>query len=45
MVVPNLELICENMLMGEGFSKARRLAKRFVCLYSLSSQLLSKQMH
>jgi len=45
MVVPDFELICENMLMSEGFLSAQRLAKKFVTLYSLSSQLLSAQRH
>ena len=33
MVVPDLLLICENMLMSEGFNKARSLSKKFVSLY------------
>ena len=33
MVVPDLMLICENMLMSEGYVKARELAKKFVTLY------------
>ena len=45
MVVPNLVLICENMLMSEGFSKARELSRKFVTLYELSKELLSKQRH
>ena len=45
MVVPDLVLICENMLMSEGFSKARDLSKKFVTLYELSKELLSKQRH
>lgn len=45
MVVPDIELICENMLMSEGFLGARRLAKKFATLYGLSKELLSKQMH
>jgi dynein heavy chain len=42
MVVPDLVLICENMLMSEGFSSARILARKFVALYMLSRELLSK---
>lgn len=42
MVVPDLELICENMLMSEGFQLARVLSKKFVSLYMLSRELLSK---
>ncbi|CAE8597984.1 unnamed protein product [Polarella glacialis] len=45
MISPDLRFICENMLMSEGFIKARPLANKFVQLYSLCSQLLSKQMH
>lgn len=45
MIVPNLKFICENMLMSEGFMIARLLAHKFVTLYSLSKELLSKQMH
>jgi hypothetical protein len=41
MVVPDIELICGNMLMSEG----TRLAKKFFMLYSLCKELLSKQMH
>jgi len=41
-VVPDLELICENMLMAEGFEKAKILAKKFVTLYMLCRDLLSK---
>jgi dynein heavy chain, axonemal len=45
MVVPDIELICENMLMSEGFIEARDLSKKFMTLYRLSGALLSKQMH
>jgi dynein heavy chain len=45
MVVPDITLICENMLMSEGFEEARDLSKKFMCLYDLSKSLLSKQMH
>ncbi|KRW98533.1 P-loop containing nucleoside triphosphate hydrolase [Pseudocohnilembus persalinus] len=44
-VVPDLELICENMLMAEGFINAKKLAKKFVTLYKLCKDLLSKQLH
>ena len=44
-VVPDLELICENMLMAEGFVDAKILAKKFTTLYSLCRDLLSKQSH
>jgi len=36
MVVPNLDLICEIMLMSEGFTSARVLAKKMTVLYKLS---------
>jgi len=45
MVVPDIALICENMLMSEGFQTAEILAKKFVTLYDLSKALLSKQRH
>ena len=45
MIRPDLKLICENMLMSEGFELARSLSVKFVTLYELSSELLSKQAH
>ncbi|CEL96675.1 unnamed protein product [Vitrella brassicaformis CCMP3155] len=45
MVVPDVTFICENMLMSEGFLTARSLAHKFVTLYGLSKELLSKAMH
>ena len=45
MVVPDLVLICENMLMSEGFSTAKALSRKFVTLYVLSRDLLSKARH
>mmetsp|Transcript_166710 Transcript_166710/g.405134 ORF Transcript_166710/g.405134 Transcript_166710/m.405134 type:complete len:2545 (+) Transcript_166710:2-7636(+) len=45
MIRPDLALICENMLMSEGFLKARPLSVKFVTLYQLSSELLSPQDH
>eukprot|EP00903_Cladosiphon_okamuranus_P006208 g6103.t2 len=45
MIRPDLKPICENMLMSEGFQKARTLAIKFVTLYELSADLLSKQFH
>ena len=45
MIRPDLKLICENMLMSEGFQGARVLAIKFVTLYELSSELLSKEVH
>jgi dynein heavy chain len=45
MVVPNLTMICEMMLMSEGFETSRVLAKKMTTLYSLSEAQLSKQAH
>jgi len=45
MVTAEIALICENILMSEGFLQAHRLLKKFTTLYSLSSELLSKQRH
>jgi dynein heavy chain, axonemal len=44
-VVPDMGLICENMLMAEGFTVAKALARKFVQLYALLRDLLSKAMH
>ena len=44
-MVPDLVLICENMMMAEGFEGAKVLARKFYGLYSLLSELLSKQLH
>ena len=44
-MVPDLVLICENMLMAEGFVTAKVLASKFYGLYSLLRELLSKQLH
>ena len=43
MVVPDFELICEIMLVAEGFIDSRALARKFITLYSLCKELLSKQ--
>eukprot|EP00397_Hematodinium_sp_SG-2012_P000941 GEMP01000942.1.p1 GENE.GEMP01000942.1~~GEMP01000942.1.p1 ORF type:complete len:1804 (-),score=375.45 GEMP01000942.1:270-5681(-) len=45
MIVPDLSFTYENMLTSEGFVIARLLARKFVTLYSLCKDLLSKQMH
>ncbi|ETN24826.1 hypothetical protein PPTG_01014 [Phytophthora nicotianae INRA-310] len=44
-MAPDLVLICENMLMAEGFREAKLLAAKFFSLYSLLRGLLSKQDH
>lgn len=43
MVAPDTELICEIMLVAEGFVDARALARKFISLYTLCEELLSKQ--
>ena len=45
MVVPDFQIICEIMLMAEGFKTASLLTKKFTTLYSRCDQLLSKQQH
>lgn len=45
MVVPEIVLICENMLMSEGFDTAKELSKKFMTLYRLAKDLLSPQKH
>ncbi|XP_065549706.1 dynein axonemal heavy chain 17 [Lathamus discolor] len=45
MVVPDFELICEIMLVAEGFMDAKLLARKFITLYALCKELLSKQDH
>ena len=45
MVQPDLILICENMLMSEGFTSAKILAKKMCVLYKLGKEQLSKQYH
>ncbi|GAA54008.1 dynein beta chain ciliary, partial [Clonorchis sinensis] len=45
MVVPDFELICEIMLVAQGFLDATILARKFITLYQLCRELLSKQDH
>ncbi|KAG7460462.1 dynein heavy chain 11, axonemal [Solea senegalensis] len=45
MVVPDTELICEIMLVAEGFRGAKLLARKFITLYTLCKELLSRQDH
>lgn len=45
MVVPDSILICEILLMANGFLQAKTLAKKMTTLYDLVGQLLSKQKH
>jgi dynein heavy chain len=45
MAVPDLDMICEIMLMSEGFISARALAKKMTVLYTLARGQLSKQHH
>ena len=44
-MVPDRQLIMENMLMAEGFTEAKILAKKFASLYYLLEDLLSPQKH
>ena len=45
MVVPDFNQIAEIMMVAEGFTDARLLARKFITLYSLCKELLSKQDH
>jgi hypothetical protein len=45
MVVPDFTNICEIELAAEGFLQARILAVKFVTLFQLCMELLSKQDH
>nr|CAB3238531.1 dynein beta chain, ciliary-like [Phallusia mammillata] len=45
MVVPDTAMICENMLVSEGFTEAKLLARKFITLYNLCKELCSKQYH
>lgn len=45
MIVPDMDLISEIMLMSEGFSEGKLLAKKFMILYRLNESLLSPQRH
>jgi dynein heavy chain len=45
MVVPDYGMICEIMLVSEGFLTANLLGQKFITLYSLNRDLLSKQDH
>lgn len=45
MIVPDLEQICEIMLLSEGFDQAKVLAKKMTVLYKLAKEQLSKQDH
>ncbi|PFH33986.1 dynein heavy chain family protein [Besnoitia besnoiti] len=43
MIVPDSVMICENMLISEGFVHARVLARKMTVLYTLAKAQLSKQ--
>ena len=45
MCVPDLRLISEIMLIAEGFLEASSLSRKFITLYKLCKELLSKQDH
>lgn len=43
MVVPDIKLIAETILFGEGFKNSKNLANKIFTLFSLCKQLLNKQ--
>jgi dynein heavy chain 2, cytosolic len=45
MSVPDNELIAETLLFAEGFKTAKVLAQKIITIFTLSKQLLSKQLH
>jgi len=45
MCVPDFAMIAEIMLVAEGFQEATILSKKFITLYTLCKELLSKQDH
>merc|ERR1719460_2071313 len=45
MMVPELHLICEIMLVSEGFKDFKVLAKKMTTLYAMMMQQMSKQDH
>ena len=45
MCIPDLALICEIMLMAEGFQQSKLMSRKFVILYQLCEDLLSKSQH
>ncbi|CAF2943897.1 unnamed protein product [Rotaria sp. Silwood2] len=45
MVVPDIEIICEIMLVTSGFKDGKLLSCKFITLYNLCKELLSKQHH
>lgn len=45
MVVPDIAMICEILLVAEGFTEAKILARKFITLYDLCKELCSKQVN
>lgn len=45
MTVPDNDLIAEVLLLSEGFTTAKDLARKLVSLFTLSRELLSPQQH
>lgn len=45
MVQPDMEAICESLLVCQGYENAHMLASKCVALYRLADQLLSKHKH
>eukprot|EP00756_Hemistasia_phaeocysticola_P021738 Hpha_TRINITY_DN15791_c11_g1::TRINITY_DN15791_c11_g1_i1::g.41603::m.41603/K10408/DNAH; dynein heavy chain, axonemal len=44
-VAPEVGMICENLLLAEGFPNARILSRKFIALFRIAKDLLSKQAH
>jgi MoxR-like ATPase len=44
-VVPDLQLIAENLLLAAGFTQARGLSRKIMTLFRLGQELLSKAAH
>lgn len=42
-MAPNMALVCENILLSEGFIEAKVLASKVTALYSLAPHVLSRQ--
>ena len=45
MIIPDYELVCENLLYTYGFSSAISLSKKISVIYKLLSEILSNQDH
>ena len=45
MSIPDNELIAQVLLFAEGFKTAKTLAQKIITIFTLSKQLLSRQLH